>query len=185
MALADHVQFLAGIGLVEVLLPFLLVFTLTFGILERNQLFGKGKKNIHIMLAFVIGFLAIAAVNVLQVMNIIVAYFALALVSMLMIALVFGLVGAQVHRKNTLLFGISMAFFFVFILYGLASSGLFDIWRFVQLIFVPVIVVAGIAFAVYYSFGGTKTQSGSTPRPRSGGATPQGPAMPQGPRQRS
>src|SRR3989344_2060049 len=58
--LGDAVKLLQDFGFFDVILPFLLVFTVVFGILEKTKIFGtegeKGhpKKNIDAMVAFVI-----------------------------------------------------------------------------------------------------------------------------------
>ncbi|HIH15771.1 MAG TPA: hypothetical protein HA233_06070 [Nanoarchaeota archaeon] len=65
--LGDAVKLLQDFGFFDVILPFLLVFTVVFGILEKTKIFGtegeKGhpKKNIDAMVAFVIAFFVIAA----------------------------------------------------------------------------------------------------------------------------
>lgn len=51
----DAIVYLEQVGVVDVLLPFLLVFTLVFAIMEKIQIFGKDKKNIHIIVALVMG----------------------------------------------------------------------------------------------------------------------------------
>ena len=71
--LGSAVDFLESFGFFDVILPFLLVFTIVFGILEKTRVFGtydgKPKKNINSMIAFVIAFFVVAAkqiVNALQ-----------------------------------------------------------------------------------------------------------------------
>lgn len=175
MTLRDGLQILADVGLFEVIIPFLLVFTITYGILERNQIFGKNKRKIHAMLSFVLGFMAIAATNVLQVINIVTAYFVLGLVVMLLLALIMGLSGAGFSMKNRLLFGISLAFIVVFILYGLASANVIDLERFVNVIFIPALLLGGLALILYFAFAPRKkTKTKKPERPQ-----PQQPAPPQ------
>ena len=63
------IEFFAEIGLYDVVLPFLLVFTIVFAILEKTKVFGTEKvegkeytrKNINAMASFVIAFLVIAS----------------------------------------------------------------------------------------------------------------------------
>ena len=45
------------LGIFDVVLPFLLVFTMTFAVLEKIKLFGEGKKNINVIISLVIGLL--------------------------------------------------------------------------------------------------------------------------------
>ena len=63
------IEFFEKIGIYDVVLPFLLVFTIVFAILEKTKVFGTVKigdstytqKNLNAMTAFVIGFLVIAS----------------------------------------------------------------------------------------------------------------------------
>lgn len=46
-------------GIFDVILPFLLVFTLVFAVLQRIKLFGDDKKSINIVVALIIGILTV------------------------------------------------------------------------------------------------------------------------------
>jgi hypothetical protein len=70
--------FLNELGLYDVVLPFLLVFTVVFAILEKTKVLGKGedadgnpstKKNLNAMFAFVSAFLVIASTKLVGVIN--------------------------------------------------------------------------------------------------------------------
>jgi len=73
----DIIDFLAGIGVFEVVLPFLLVFTIVFALLERTKVFGMEniegkeytKKNLNSAAAFVIAFLVVASSELVQVIT--------------------------------------------------------------------------------------------------------------------
>lgn len=62
--LGNAVNFLTAFGFFDVVLPFLLVFTVVFGVLEKTNFFGAGKKNLNAMIAFSIGFLVVAATQI-------------------------------------------------------------------------------------------------------------------------
>ncbi len=96
-ALGNAVEFLKDFGFFDVILPFLLVFTVIFGILEKTRIFGtekfKGedypKKNLNSMVAFVIAFFVVAAKEVvtsLQLSLPLVALVLIILLSFLMLA---------------------------------------------------------------------------------------------------
>ena len=67
--LGEAIDLLQDFGFFDVVLPFLLVFTIVFGILEKTKIFGtekfKGndipKKNLNAMVAFSIAFFVVAA----------------------------------------------------------------------------------------------------------------------------
>lgn len=76
-AFRGMIGFLNKIGVYDVILPFLLVFTIIFAILEKTKIFGLDKvdgkeltkKNINAMVAFVVAFLVIASTQLVAVIN--------------------------------------------------------------------------------------------------------------------
>ena len=70
-------NFFADIGVFEVVLPFLLVFTIVFALLERTKVFGvedvEGKKytkkNLNSAAAFVIAFLVVASSRLVEIIT--------------------------------------------------------------------------------------------------------------------
>src|SRR3989338_10174572 len=76
-AFRGAIEFLARLGLYDVVLPFLLVFTIVFAILEKTKLFGTEKigahdytkKNLNAMTAFVISFLVVASSQLVAAIN--------------------------------------------------------------------------------------------------------------------
>lgn len=71
------IEFLDRIGIYDVILPFLLVFTAMFAILEKTKILGMEKidgkeytrKNQNAMLAFVISFLVVASSELVRTIN--------------------------------------------------------------------------------------------------------------------
>ena len=71
------IQFFGELGIYDIVLPFLLVFTIIFAILEKTKIFGlekvdgkeTTKKNINAMVAIVIAFLVIASTKLVAVIN--------------------------------------------------------------------------------------------------------------------
>jgi hypothetical protein len=71
------VSFLEQVGVYDVVLPFLLVFTIVFAILEKTKVLGTEeiegkrytKKNLNAIMAFVIGFLVVASTNLVKIIN--------------------------------------------------------------------------------------------------------------------
>lgn len=72
--LSNVIGFLDKIGVYDVILPFLLVFTIVFAMLEKTKLFGTEtisgtefpKKNLNAMVAFVMSFLVIASSRLVE-----------------------------------------------------------------------------------------------------------------------
>ena len=80
--LGNAIGFFVQIGVYDVVLPFILVFTIVFAILEKTQIFGKEKvystegkeyqftrKNLNAMTAFVIAFFVIASARLVYIIN--------------------------------------------------------------------------------------------------------------------
>jgi len=95
--LKEVIVFLDKVGLYDVVLPFLLVFTIVFAILEKTKVFGveeiEGKKitkkNLNAIVAFVAGFLVVASTKLVGIINQVVANTVLLiLLSVLFLALV-------------------------------------------------------------------------------------------------
>ncbi|MBS3170103.1 hypothetical protein J4210_06490 [Candidatus Woesearchaeota archaeon] len=82
------IGFLDKLGVYDIILPFLLVFTLVFAILEKTKILGVEKvkdqeytkKNINAMVAFVTAFLVIASTQLVAVINSVMANVVLLLV---------------------------------------------------------------------------------------------------------
>ncbi len=82
------IGFLGKLGVYDVILPFLLVFTIVFAILEKTKILGLEKvgereitkKNLNAMVAFVVAFLVIASTQLVAVINQVMANIVLLLI---------------------------------------------------------------------------------------------------------
>ena len=96
----NAIGFMEKIGVYDIVLPFLLIFTIVFAILEKTKILGVEKvgdetltkKNINSIVAFVTAFLVIASTQLVSVINEVMANIVLLLilaVSFLMLVGVF------------------------------------------------------------------------------------------------
>ena len=60
---------LEDVGFYEVALPFILIFTLIFAILQKIKIFGEKGKNFNAVIALVMAFLVVRTQSVVEVMN--------------------------------------------------------------------------------------------------------------------
>ena len=75
--LGKAIEFFRDFGLFDVVLPFLLVFTIIFAILEKTRILGTVKikgdevpnKNLNSMVSFVVALLTVATANVVRTIN--------------------------------------------------------------------------------------------------------------------
>jgi hypothetical protein len=71
------IDFMVKLGIYDVILPFLLVFTIVFAILEKTKIFGVDeidkkkytKKNLDAMVAFVIAFFVVASSKLVELIT--------------------------------------------------------------------------------------------------------------------
>ncbi|MBI2106817.1 hypothetical protein HYT57_02425 [Candidatus Woesearchaeota archaeon] len=96
---------LQNIGLYDFILPFLLVFTIVFAILEKTYIFGKtsgpngeSKRNINAVVALVLGLIIVNQFEIIQSLNNFLPKISFFIIVSLMILILFGLFGANVER---------------------------------------------------------------------------------------
>ena len=65
----SFVDWFATAGGFDVLLPFLLVFTIVFAILEKTNILGEDKKNFNVIIALVIGALLVSQTALVEIIN--------------------------------------------------------------------------------------------------------------------
>ena len=130
MPFQEVIQEAVDLGLLDVVLPFVLVFTLSYAVLQYTRVFGvekdKPKSNINAMVAFVLGFLAIAAVNVLDLINVLTSSLVISAIVGLMSAILVGLIGGS--STSAIVAGLSLATFALLALNELASRGVIPDW---------------------------------------------------------
>jgi len=81
-AFRNVIEFFEDIGLYDVVLPFLLVFTIVFAILEKTRVFGTetidgkqySKKNLNAVTAFVIAFFVVASSKLVEILTTVSSY---------------------------------------------------------------------------------------------------------------
>lgn len=96
--LRDILGFLDRLGMYDVILPFLLVFSVTFAILEKTKIFGTieidnvqyTRKNYNAIVAFSLGFLVIASTKLVAIINEGMANVAIIMVSFISFMLAIG-----------------------------------------------------------------------------------------------
>jgi hypothetical protein len=92
--LYSAVEFMQSFGIFDVVLPFLLVFTVVYGILEKTKVFGtekdKSRKNINAMVSFTIGFFVVAASQVVGILQTALPYVVLILIFLIAFMILFG-----------------------------------------------------------------------------------------------
>jgi len=80
-------------------LPFLLIFFIVFGILEKTKLFGEKNKQLNALIAFVIGLILIAATSPTLTITNLVLFLTVALVVLFVALLLWGFITGEEGLK--------------------------------------------------------------------------------------
>lgn len=144
-----------GSGLFEFFLPFLLVFSIVFAVLQKIKVLGDNK-GVHVIVSLAIGFLAVQNSFIVFLINNFLSNIALVLVLIIMFLVILGLLaGKEVSAKLNwvvvviALVGIFWALFYdffsgtwilpeIFLLTGATQGSLLTILIFIVVIFVIV-----------------------------------------------
>ncbi|MBI1971098.1 hypothetical protein HYS47_05090 [Candidatus Woesearchaeota archaeon] len=127
------VFWLDSAGLTDVLLPFFLVFTVVYAILQKSELLGRDRKNFNVIIALIIAFAVIIPhitgmyppdADVVTIINKAIPNVALVIVLIIMFLLMIGLVGGTSSLNAS---GISggialVAFVIVVYIFGAAAN---------------------------------------------------------------
>jgi hypothetical protein len=106
--LDNALDFLRAFGFFNVVLPFLLIFTIVFGVLEKTRIFGSEKfkgddvprRNLNSVVAFCIAFFVVAASNVVVMLQVSLPIIALLLVAIVVFLLLFGALMGEEELKG-------------------------------------------------------------------------------------
>lgn len=131
----EAVIFLDRIGMWDVVLPFIFVFTVSYAVLEKTKVLGKKedgspKHRFNALVSFVIGFFALLAADVLNVVNVFSQWMVLLILAAVCLAVIFGFFGFTDVRKTRYgKFFMPVAFlvFGVLVLYVFGWLGFLDL----------------------------------------------------------
>jgi hypothetical protein len=109
MALQDVLIAADQLGLTDVILPFILVFTVVFAVLQKSKVLGvygdgKPKANLNAMVAFVLAFFVLIMVRTLEVITWFARYVVLLLVAFVFLGILVSFLGVQAKWKGALMF---------------------------------------------------------------------------------
>ncbi|MBS3107706.1 hypothetical protein J4468_02215 [Candidatus Woesearchaeota archaeon] len=176
------IEFLNKLGFFDVVLPFLLVFTIVFGVLEKTRLFGTVKlkdndvprKDLNSMIAFAIALFVVSATKIVQTIKTSMPQVALGLIIIVSFMMLVGMLlgqGKNIFDKEYLGQG-WVIFFGVLIFIGLIGVFIFSLgwwdpvysfmahWLSKDAV-LGVFILLVVAFAVTYIVGGSnKTGDG-------------------------
>lgn len=106
MEFVEFFRQLESFGLTDALLPFLLIFTLLFAVLQKSHLLGKDKRNFNIVVATVISLMVVIphvtgsyppGKDVIELMNSALPQISIVIVAVLMALLLIGVFGGSAN----------------------------------------------------------------------------------------
>ncbi len=169
--LANTIEFFHKFGMFDIVLPFLLVFTIVFAILEKTRVLGEEKgeprRNLNSMVAFVIGLIFISIIRLVEVINQALPEVALVLIIAVSLLMLVGLfwgtseVKLEVGWQKGLVFII--AFFVVLGIFFNAIGWLDKIVDYAEMNWNETVIPTLIFFviiigAIFYVVGGNKKE---------------------------
>lgn len=155
------------LGVVDVVIPFVIIFVILFAVFEKAKMFKDSKVNA--VLAVVISFIAIAAVDVAKNINLFSYYLVLALFGGITILIFLGIFGGMPDVLTKERKWWTMVIFFILLclvlLYSLYASGVrldlgpvsYDVFR--QLVPIAVAILVFILIVWFITSGGKAATS--------------------------
>ena len=175
-ALGSAIGFLQDFGFFDVILPFLLVFTIVFGILEKTKIFGVEKvgdkeypkKSINSMIAFTIAFFVIAAKEVVQSIQVSLPQVVLVLIVLVCFMMLAGSFMGEKQfnfeqRKGWVMFLTLVIFVAVLMIFMNSFGWLEGVYNFFSnssYLLVPIGFLLVILGAIMYVMSGDKSKGG-------------------------
>jgi len=142
-------------GVFEFILPFLLIFTISFALLEKTKIFGKDvndkpRTNINAVLAIILGLFIVTQFEIVQTLNNFLPKVSLFLVVAVMFLILVGILGAKVESGfSGILLGLTTIISLIIIYWALGPSLGFEVpywvsnsWGFIVGFVIIVVLIA-------------------------------------------
>ncbi|MEE9525129.1 MAG: hypothetical protein V3V78_00800 [Candidatus Woesearchaeota archaeon] len=168
----DALYSLDSLGLADVILPFLLVFTVIFAVMQKSNILGKDKKNFNVIIALVVALSVViphslgtypSGYDVVDIINTVLPQISLIAIAFLTLLILAGLVGADLAGKSFAGFFVIIALIGVIAIFGGAlgwweSTWLYNWFGDETIALVVMILVFGII--IWFITGDGKSTSG-------------------------
>lgn len=97
---------LQGWLVTKFILPFFLIFFILFGILEKTKMFGDRSKQLHALIAFVVGLIFVAAVQPKIIVENLTLFLTVAIVVVFVGILLWGFIVGELPKVSNKLYGV-------------------------------------------------------------------------------
>jgi len=129
------IRALEQMGIADVILPFIIVFTIIFAALQKSKILGQDSKKFNVIIALVMGLAVVIPHvtgmyppdgDVVNIMNTALPNVSLIAIAFIMVMLLLGIIGGDIDFAGTSIGGIAMLISIVaVIIIFMASAGLF------------------------------------------------------------
>lgn len=152
--LEQAIIFLQKLGFFQIVVPFVLIFSVIFAILEKSKLLGEERRAINAVVALVIALLTTGALSITGIINKMIPLVVLAIVILLLFFLIYGLFGGEIVQVGLpmkiglgIASGIAVALIFLYSanLFQYLSGEIIGIVLFIAVIIAVIGVVVGVS----------------------------------------
>jgi hypothetical protein len=163
MNFVDFITTAEGWGLTDVMLPFLLIFTIMFAMLQKTRVLGEGKKNYNIAVAIVFALLVViphvtnsypAGTDIVEMLNKALPSVSVVIIAIVMLLILIGIFGGQAQWKGPVAGWVAIICFIVILVIFGAAAGWWLNWSWFTGIFgeqtialIIVLLIFGIVIA--------------------------------------
>ena len=127
----DAIESLEDIGFYEVALPFILIFTIVFAILQKVKIFGASGKNFNAVIAVVLAFLVVRNQAIVEVLNQFLPKISLISVVIVVVLLLFTILSGNEQPSFTKhLLGIMIILVAIGVIISFVGSGAGEVFGF-------------------------------------------------------
>jgi len=144
--------------LMDFIYPFLLVFLISFAILEKSKLFGDGKKQLNALVAMVLGLIFVGAFKPRIIIGNLVMFLGITVVVIFIILILWGFVfskkeGWEMDKEKWMKITLGIIIGVIVLVGVLWATGLFDkfksfSWTSSFLVNIPFIIIIAVIIAV-------------------------------------
>jgi len=126
---------LENFGLTDVLIPFLLVFTIVFAVFQKTKILGEGRKNFNIMIGLIMGLAVViphvthtypANGDVVDIINKALPNVSIVVVAVIMLLLLIGLFGGEANWGGSTYLGLVVIIALVVVIYIFGAAA--NLW---------------------------------------------------------
>jgi hypothetical protein len=150
MGFKEMVQLWYDMGVFDVVLPLLLVTSVTYGLLQRTKVLGEKSQRYNIAISLIIGLMIVAAVSIVGTLQTIVQYSALGLLLIIFAVIIMKFAGAKDITKHNFPVYVGLVVIAIISFYSLGFTGSIP-WRTITEFIIPLLVVIAIIFIAVYA----------------------------------